>query len=337
MGTMKRIWIGSVGLVVLVTLNTLFFSVVEGFGFIESLYFTVITLTTVGYGDVIPGTTQGMVVALVTVVLGVTLFGLLVGSVTEILVEGQIRRVLGRRKLEKEITALKDHFIVCGFGRIGSIVCRELHQNGVAFVLVEANEDAIRKADEEGYLYLFGDATDDSVLTRAGILRARGLIAVLGSDADNVFVTMSARDLNRRLLIVARGEEERTHRKLVRAGASRIVSPYEIGGLRMAHAILRPNVIDFIEAATRAGTEIDMEELRIREASRFAGKSLADSGIRQDYGLIIVAIRKPDGRMSFNPGHKTVIHAGDVLITMGPQSDQRRLKQSCVGRGTDNG
>jgi voltage-gated potassium channel len=154
-------------------------------------------------------------------------------------------------------------------------------------------------------------------------------VSVLASNADNVYVTMSARDLNRKLQIVARGEDERTARKLARAGASRVISPYEIGGLRMAHAILRPNVIDFIEAATTARNEINMEEIRVLSTSPVAGKTLADSGIRQEFGLIIVAIRKPDGRMSFNPSHTTKILAEDVLITMGPEDNQRRLAEAC--------
>jgi voltage-gated potassium channel len=175
------------------------------------------------------------------------------------------------------------------------IVCRELHASGVPFVVVEADDDTAHRAAEDGYLCLHGDATDDDDLTRAGILRASGLVSVLASNADNVYVTMSARDLNRRLLIVARGEEEHTARKLARAGASRVISPYEIGGMRMAHAILKPNVIDFIEAATTTGSEIDMEEVRVQSSSPFTGKTLADSGIRRDFGLIIVAVRKPDG------------------------------------------
>jgi voltage-gated potassium channel len=231
--------------------------------------------------------------------------------------------------MEKDIAGLKNHYIVCGFGRIGAIVCRELHSSGVPFVVVEADDDTARRAVDEGYLCHRGDATDDDDLTKAGILRARGLVSVLASDADNVYVTMSARDLNRNLQIVARGEEERTARKLARAGASRVISPYEIGGIRMAHAILKPSVIDFIEAATTTSSEIDMEEIRVQASSPFCGKTLADSGIRREYGVIIVAIRKPDGRMSFNPSHQTVIAGDDVLITMGPTENQERLADAC--------
>ncbi len=326
---MRRVRIGIIGLAAVIIAGSVGFHVSEGRDLPTSLYFTVITLTTVGFGDVIPVTPEGRLVTVSILVLGLVFFGVVVGSVTELLVEGQVRRVFGRIKLEKDIAALKNHYIVCGFGRIGVIVCREFHLSGVPFVVVEADEDTAHRAAEEGYLCLKGDATDDDDLTRAGILRAQGLVSVLASDADNVYVTMSARDLNRRLQIVARGEEERTARKLARAGASRVISPYEIGGMRMAHAILKPNVIDFIEAATTTGSEIDMEEVRVQVSSPFTGKTLVESNFRQDFGLIIVAIRKPDGRMSFNPSHDTVIAADDVLITMGPTKSQERLAQAC--------
>lgn len=329
MHTIARIRFALAGLVIVLGGATLVFHFSEGEDFFDSIYFTIITVTTVGYGDVTPKTPEGKITAIITIVSGFVLLGMLAGSLTEMLVEGQIRRILGRRKLEKDIEKLENHFIVCGFGRIGSIVCRELRQSGFPFVLIESSPAAIEKANAEGYLYLQGDATDDDLLTQARIHHARGLVAVLPTDADNVFITMSARDLNRKLLIVARGEDERTARKLARAGASRVVSPYEIGGIRMAHAILRPAVIDFLEAATRAGTEINMEEVRVKESSPYVGQTLKDSNIRQEYNLIVVAIRKPDGKMSFNPSHLTEIRANDVLITMGPEKDQQRLVAHC--------
>ncbi|MHC4473427.1 MAG: potassium channel family protein [Planctomycetota bacterium] len=329
MGKSRRIRYALLGLTLVVAGGTIAFHLIERMSVFDSLYYMVITLTTVGTGDHYPVTPEGKLAAMLTIVAGVVLVGLLVGSLTEMLVEIQVRQILGRRRLEKQISGLRDHFIVCGFGRIGSIVCRELHQDGVPFVVIEIQEDLLTRADEEGYLYLQEDATEDSALNRAGIQKAKGLVAVLGKDADNVYITMSARDLNRKLHIVARGEDERTARKLARAGASRVVSPHEIGGQRMAHAILRPNVIDFIEATTRAGTEINMEEIPVRASSQVAGKTLMESGIRQEFGVIIVAIRKPDGRMTFNPDSKSEIEPEDVLITMGPEKDQARLAVAC--------
>jgi voltage-gated potassium channel len=326
---MRRIRFGIIGLAAVMIAGTFGFSMAEGEDFFLSFYFTVVTLTTVGYGDVTPVTPEGRLVALSILILGLLFFGVVIGSLTELLVEGQVRRIFGRIKMEKDIAGLKNHYIVCGFGRIGTIVCREFHEKGVPFVVVEADDETAHRAVEEGYLCHHGDATDDDDLSKAGILRARGLVSVLASDADNVYVTMSARDLNRRLQIVARGEEERTARKLARAGASRVISPYEIGGIRMAHAILKPAVIDFIEVATTTGSEVDMEEIRVQASSPLCGKTLADSGIRQEYDLIIVAIRKPDGRMSFNPSHLTVIAGDDVLITMGATANQEKLADAC--------
>jgi voltage-gated potassium channel len=326
---MRRIQIALIGLVSVIIGGSVVMHCAEGQDYFTCVYYMVVTLATVGYGDVAPVSVVGRLTAIVSIVSGVVLVGLLVGALTEMIVEGQVRRILGRRKLEKEIAALKDHYIVCGFGRIGSIVCRELSERGVPFVVVDHSPEALKAIDEAGLLYIDGDATDDDVLKQAGIMRARGLISVLPSDAENVYVTMSARELNRSLVIVARGEEDRTTRKLIRAGASRVVSPYEIGGLRMAHAILRPNVIDFIETTTGAGSSISMEEIPVGGKCSFAGKTLAESGIRQQFGVIIVAIRKLGGAMSFNPGSRTVIESGDVLITMGPEEDQQRLAASC--------
>lgn len=329
MPTIKRIRIALIGLLLVVTSGTILFHAMEGDELIDSIYFTVVTLTTVGYGDVTPETPQGKALALVIILAGVGLFGLLLGSLTELLVEGQIRRAMGRRKVEKDLLAIHDHFIVCGYGRIGSIVCREFHSNGVPFVVIENGEDALAQAGVEGYLCLDGDATDDDILLKAGLERAKGVVAVLPSDADNVFITMTARDVSRRLQIVTRGEDHRTTRKLLRAGATRVISPHEIGGIRMANAVLRPHVIDFVEAATRAGTEIHMEEVQVNEGNRFAGKTIVDSNIRGEFGVIIVAIRKLNGRMLFNPSAKAEIETGDVLITMGPEAHQERLLDAC--------
>ena len=330
MQTIKRIRFALIVLFLVVTAGTLLFHLIEGYDLVSSLYFTVVTMTTVGYGDIVPTTSVGMLLSVVTIFAGVGIFGLLVGSVTEFLVEGQIQRALGRRRVEKDLASLKDHYIVCGFGRIGSIVCRELSESHVPFAVIDVDEESIHKANEEGYLALVGDATDDDVLISAGIEKARGVCAVLPSDADNVFITMTAREISRNLMIVTRGENVSTTRKLVRAGASRVVSPHEIGGIRMANAILKPHVIDFIEAATRAGpSEINMGEVEIVEESAFTGLSLIDSGIRSEFGVIVVAIRKLSGRMLFNPNPKSVIEAGDVLSTMGPEAHQQKLVDAC--------
>jgi len=330
MHTLKRIRIALIVFFLVVTGGTLLFHLIEGHDLVRSLYFTVVTMTTVGYGDIVPTTGVGMLLSVVTILAGVGIFGLLVGSVTEFLVEGQIQRALGRRRVEKDLASIRNHYIVCGFGRIGSIVCRELSEAHVPFAVIDTNEDSVREAKEEGYLALVGDATDDDVLITAGIERARGVCAVLPHDADNVFITMTARETSRNLQIVTRGEDLRTTRKLVRAGASRVISPHEIGGIRMANAILKPHVIDFIEAATRAGpSEINMGEVEISEQSAFTGLTLIDSGIRRDFGVIVVAIRKLSGRMLFNPSPDTVIEPGDVLITMGPDAHQQKLVDAC--------
>ncbi|RMF93014.1 MAG: potassium channel protein [Nitrospinota bacterium] len=308
------------------------YALLEGWSLVDSLYMTIITLTTVGYGEVHPLSPSSRLFTMGLIVAGVGIVGYTIGTLTQSMVEGQLRSLLGRRKLEREIATLKDHFIVCGFGRMGSFVCRELHAQGLPFVVVERNAELIQEIEEEHFLYVRGDATDDDVLLQAGIERAKGLVSSVASDADNVFITMSARGMNPSLYIVARAENEATERKLQRAGANRVVSPYRIGGMRMAQAILKPAVVDFIEIASQTrGVELLMEELEVGPHSQLVGTILRESGIRQKLGLIIIAIQKSSGAMIFNPASDTLIEAGDRLITMGDTQSLRQLERLCQG------
>jgi voltage-gated potassium channel len=228
--------------------------------------------------------------------------------------------------LEKKISQLRDHYIVCGYGRMGKIICRELSEKGIPFVIVEKLADVA--ADSEDLLVFTGDATRDEVLKELGIERAKGLISVLPTDAENLFVVLSARVLNPKLIIVARAGEEGSEQKLLRAGADKVVSPYQIGGLRIAHTVLKPAVVDFIEFATKSGNiDLQMEEVSISENSRLVGKTLDESGIGRELGIIIVAIRKPNGEMMFNPTFRSAIKEGDMLIALGEISKLKVLEE----------
>jgi voltage-gated potassium channel len=243
-------------------------------------------------------------------------------------VSGEVRSILGRQRMESRLQALKDHFVVCGFGRMGRFVCQEFSSQGLPYVLVERHGELLRGLELPHCIPLQGDATSDEVLRRAGVERARGLVTAAASDADNLYITMSARFLNDKLFIVARAEEEGAEKKLLRAGANRVVSPYAIGGQRVAQALLRPNVMDFLELATRgAHLELQIEETTVAPGSSLAGKSLEESRIRRDLGIIIVAIKRPNGRMAFNPEGSTVLDAGDLLITLGHRQQLDRLEQ----------
>lgn len=233
--------------------------------------------------------------------------------------------------MEKKIRELKDHYIVCGYGRMGKIICRELYEKHMKFVVVEKMPEVITNGED---LLIFpGDATKDEVLRELGIERAKGLISVLPTDAENLFVVLSARVLNPKLTIVARAGEEGSEQKLLRAGADKVVSPYQIGGLRIAHTVLKPAVVDFIEFATKSGNiDLQMEEVSIGEHSRLVGKTLDESGIGRELGIIIVAIRKPNGEMMFNPTFRSAITGGDMLIALGEISKLKVLEDLAAQR-----
>jgi voltage-gated potassium channel len=251
----------------------------------------------------------------------------IVTSLARVVVEGEIQEALGKRKLLKRIKKLSGHYIICGFGRIGEIIARQLKQRGVPLVIIDNNPDVISRVDEAGYYFVAGDATKEEVLIESGLERARGLVSVVHSDASNVYIVLTARSLNPNLFIVARGEEPGSEQKLLRAGADKVESPYEMGGRKMAHTILRPTVTTFMELAMHEGVEWSMEEIRVGETSAMIGQPLKDSGLRQKYNLIVVAIKRADGEMLFNPIPMTPIQAGDTLILLGMRQDLEALEE----------
>jgi voltage-gated potassium channel len=286
---------------------------------------TVITLTTVGFEEVHSLSKTGKLFTIILILLGVGAFLYALSAATRMIIEGEIREIFGRRKLGKKIEELKNHYIICGYGRMGKIICKEMKENNAPFVVVENNPEVLVSIDKD-ILSLQGDSTQDSVLKEVGIEKALGLISVLSSDSDNLFVVLSARVLNPNLKIVARSSEEGAEKKLLRAGADRVISPYYIGGLRIAHTVLKPAVVDFIEFATRGGNlELQIEETDVKENSHFIDRSLDECGIRKDLGIIIVAIKRTSGEMEFNPTSASVIKRGDTLIAMGEKKNLREF------------
>lgn len=302
----------------------------ENWNFFDSLYMTIITLTTVGYHEVHDLSQVGRAFSMVLILSGVGTMFYTFGVGAKVLLEGEIRDILGRKRLSKKIEGLKNHYIICGFGRMGSIICKELMQSRSPFVVIEGDPDVVASMDAD-YLSLQGDATQDSILKQAGIDKARGLISVLSSDANNLYVVLSARGLNPTLRIVARASEEGAEQKLLRAGADNVVSPYYIGGLRIAHSLIKPAVVDFIEFVTRSEhIELQMEEIKVKESSDIIDRTLDECGMRKELGVIIVAIKRESGEMEFNPSSKSVIKKGDTLIAMG-ETQQLKALEKLVG------
>ena len=296
--------------------------VIEGWSFMDALYMTVITLATVGYGEVHEISPEGRLFTVILIFLGVGFFLYVVGNVIQFLVEGRIRHVLGRRILDKQISKLKNHFIVCGYGRVGRALCSYLIQKYTDVVVIEQHSNRVSVMDEDGILYIMGGATDEAILMKAGIKRARGIISVLGSDADNVFLVLIAKRLNPKISVVARANQNETEQTLYSAGADKVVSPFALGARRIAHAILRPNVIHFLELAfADDGTDINVEEIPVNVSSKLVNVSLQESGLRKNFDLIILSIRKTDGAMCFNPKASDRFEAGDTVIAVGSRKN----------------
>ena len=313
-------------IIIVIAFGTAGYQLIEGWNFLDALYMTIITLTTVGYREVHELSSRGMIFTIVLLMVGVGTFLYALSAGAKIILEGELQELFGRKRLEKKIKELKGHYIVCGYGRMGKIICRELKAKNVPFFAIERNGDFLNNRLDD-FLGISGDATNDDILREAGIERAKGLISVLPNDALNLYVVLSARELNPALHIVARAGEEGSENKLLRAGADKVVSPYHIGGLRIAHTILRPAVVDFIEFATKTGNiELQMEEVTIPEGSSMADKSLDQCGIGRELGIIIVGIKRHTGEMRFNPTSRSTIKAGDTLIALGEISKLKVLE-----------
>ena len=317
----------SLGLAVItLVIGTIGYMVVEGWNFMDALYMTVITVSTVGYGEVRQVDQVGRVFTIFIVLTGVGFSVYVAGAVVQFMVEGQIRRIMGRRRLDQKLKRLKRHYIICGYGRIGSVLVRKLRRSISDLVVVDSNPGLAEALEEDGVLYVEGDATEEATLIKAGIERAQGLVSVLATDTDNVFLVLTARQLNPDLDIIARAGEERSKAKLKAAGATTVESPYEMGALRMAQRILRPKVTSFLDFAMSARRQdIVMEELAVSRESALADLTLKDSGIRQRYNLIVIAIEKASGDMLFNPSFEALITAGDTLIAVGEEPNLHSL------------
>ncbi|MEZ5287870.1 MAG: potassium channel protein [Vicinamibacterales bacterium] len=309
------------------------YMVVEGWSLWDSFYMTIISLTTVGYREVHPLSPQGEVFTAVILILGV---GTVLYSFTLIgarVIEGTLQQGWERRRVTYMLSQLKQHFIVCGYGRIGSIIVDEFVRQHVPYVVIERDAERARALRERGQLVIEGDASSEDVLTQAGVGRARGLIAAVSTDAENVYTILSARLMQPALYILGRAESDESARKIKRAGADRVISPYQLGGLHMAQLALRPTVVEFVQLATSSEfLDLSMEQIEVRDEGPLVGQTLIGANLRQIFGVIVVGIRRITGRMEFNPPPDARMEAGDHLVVLGPNERLAALNRHAGSR-----
>jgi voltage-gated potassium channel len=314
-----------------VVFGTIGYMLIEGWDVWDALYMTVISVTTAGYKEVHSMSRAGELFTMVVLTVGVATVLYSFSFVMARVVEGDLESRWVRRRRERMLDELTNHFIVCGFGRMGLIIAQEFTRQGIAFVVIERDSERMQQAIDAGFLAVEADASSEQVLKRVHIDRARGFIAAVSTDAENVYAVLTARLLRPDLYIIGRAETEDAKVKLVRAGADRVVSPYQIGGLQLAQTALRPAVVDFVQIATSSeNIELNMEQVQIREGAVLAGRSILDANLRQRFGVVVVGIQRSDGRMEFNPPPDSVMRVGDHLVVLG-HLDKLRALEAAAG------
>jgi len=328
MNSARRVVWGTLALVATIVIGTIGYIVIEDWSFLDSVFMTITTITTVGYNEVHPLSTAGRIFSIFLILGGMGGAFYALTGVIEYIVEGNIGAKWGRRRMENKISQLKGHFILCGFGRVGEEIANIFKEEEVPFVVIDNRPECAARAEQAGYLCVEGDATSDEVLKEAGIENAHGLVVALGSDVDNTYITLSARGLYPELFITARASDSKVEAKLKGIGANRIVSPNSIGARRMAMLALRPMVVDFLDTISRRrGPEIQMENVAITGGSSLDGQTVDD--IRQCSKATILAINKKTGRLLSNPSGEESVSAGDSLIVMGTSEQLSSLEAIC--------
>lgn len=322
----RILFIGASMLVVLI-IGTVGFVLIEGYPVFDAFYMTLYTVSTVGYSELHPLSRAGRVFNSFLIFFGVTVIFFAIGAMTQTIVQLELGDIFDKRRMRRMIDKLANHYIICGFGRVGRGAAEELRAAGAAFVIVDRDPERVEQAIKTGMLAVQADSTRDETLRAVGVTKARGLIAALGTDADNLFVILSAKTLNPKLNLAARVAEEESEQKLRRAGADAVFAPYAITGHRLAQALLRPHVSQFLDFTDKSlGPDVSIEQVRVGEASEYVSKSLQQAQLRRDLGVVVLAVRKSNGAMLFNPPAEAEIQGGDYLIVMGRHADLRKLE-----------
>ncbi|MEZ5358055.1 MAG: NAD-binding protein [Candidatus Zixiibacteriota bacterium] len=327
MSPQSRLRLAIISISLVIAAGTLGYSVIEGWGFMDSLYMTVITLSTVGFKEVHPLSDAGQMFTTFLILFGAFNLAFVVSAGAQFLLQGQLELLFGKRKMEKKVQKMKDHIILCGFGRVGGQVADEFKRRNEDFVIIEKIPGMVDEARNQGFNVLEGNAADDDMLDHAGISRAKAIVSTLPDDADNVYLALTARQINPDLFIIARAETRLAKKKLRRAGADKVVCPHELGGAQMAMATLRPNVVDFLQLASvvPGGERLGIEEIEIRDGGSLTGKTIIEAAVKREYDAIIVGLRKKTGQVLYNPSGDVIMEDGDILIALGENSKLEKL------------
>ena len=316
-----------IAIVATLTIGTVGFALIGKYSVFDAFYMSLITMTTVGYAEIHPLSHAGRVFNSFLIAFGVTTIFIAIGAMTQTIIELEFGDAIGKRRNKRMIDKLKDHYIICGIGRVGRGAASELRHAGVPFVVVDINPDRVERAMLAGMLAVAADSTHDETLRLVGVERARGLVAALATDADNLFVLLSAKGLNPGIYVAARAAEEGAEAKMRRAGANAVFAPYAITGHRLAQSLLRPHVVQFLDFTTKdVGEDIAIEQVRVAANSEMVDKTIREMQLRKEVGVIVMAIRKESGEMLFNPPADTAVQGGDYLIVMGRPGNLRTLE-----------
>ena len=313
-------------------IGTVGFTLIDHYPPFDAFYMTLTTMTTVGYAELHPLSRAGRIFNSFLIMFGVTTIFIAIGAMTQSIIEVEFGDLIGKRRTKRMIDKLKDHYIICGYGRVGRGAAGELRHSGASFVVVDINPERVERAILDGMLAVSADSTRDETLHQVGIERARGLVAALATDADNLFVLLSAKSINPRIYVAARAAEEGADAKMRRAGADAVFAPYSITGHRLAQSLLRPHVVQFLDFTTNdIDKDIALEQVPVAESSQMNARTLKEMQIGRDLGVIVLAIRHRDGQMVFNPPADTAIRGGDFLIVMGREKNLRTLEELLSG------
>jgi voltage-gated potassium channel len=317
----------------LLLIGTIGYHVIESTSFLDSLYMTIITIFTVGFREVTPLSKQGQIFTIFIILGGVGSVLYTFSKLAEIVYEGAINKIWRRKRMEKRIQKLKDHFIICGHGRMGNTVRERLEEENLPYVVIDNSEEGlITLKGKQDCLHIEGDATHEEVLIKAGIKRAKALAALLATDADNLYLVMTVKLINPSLFVLSKVMDEEAERKILQIGANKVVSPYKLSGLKMAQALIRPTLVDFLDLIIRRSElSLAMEEIIVKRGSRIVGKTLAECDVRRKANVIVVAIKKPGEDIVFNPSPSVDIDPGDTLLVLGDNADIDLFENTYIG------